>query len=118
MRTTTIKVIDNRRQKINNRTVSCGLYDGKIIHFGLRNEVNEEGESYEVLLIKYGSLKDFELCSCYTSDPTFVYLSATVNGKYGDIKLDPDMWLKILGKLDSVIIMQQWRDRLNLKQVA
>lgn len=118
MRTTTIKIIDNRRNEKNHTMVSAGVYNGKIIHFGLINEVNDDDESTETLLIKYGDLKKFEWCSCYTTDPSFVYLSSAINGKFGDIKMEMDMWVKILGRLDSKIILNQWLEKLHSKQVA
>lgn len=111
MKTATIKL----DELVNGRKVI------KLVAFGVKTECNDEDETYEVLYIKYGDRRNLELCSAYIIAPVpncFVYLSASVTGNYGDIILTSELFINILTKLGSKILLSQWVEKLKIQQVA
>lgn len=121
MTSVTIKVIDNRgKPGVNNSGSSVGLFNGKPAHFMLKAEFNEEeNRRDETLLIKYGNLKDFALCSVYPAGMNgYVFVNGYLYGNMGDIMLDADQWLKILKKLGSTQKLNEWTEKLINKVAA
>lgn len=111
MNTTTIKVID-RRYDPNEPTVT-GLFNDTVVHFGLKKECTEEDQSFETVLIKYGKSKIFEPCSIYPANKEgHVYVSGAISGRFGDIRMQTELLVKILGKLDSTIVIKEWEEKI------
>lgn len=115
MTTITIKIIDNRGDKvIKSSNLTVGMFNGKIAQFSIKRVYNEhEDRTDETILIKYGHIKDFVICSIYPAPlEGYVFVSGFLYGNMGDIMLSGVDWLNVLKRLGSVQVKEQWEKKL------
>jgi hypothetical protein len=97
-----------------------GLYDRSIIQLSIKRKYDEREESgNEIILIKYGNRRDFQVCSAYqvSFKQGYVMLSAAGTGVMYDIRITNTEWLNALIKLKSKETFLHWITKIKIKEV-